>query len=157
MTDELGLTTIVTLYQAGNGIYDLFDKVLVLDEGEQVYYGPKEQARPFMEAQGFICNDAANVADFLTGVTVPNERKIRKGFENRFPRNAIDLRAAFEQTNIKPLMDTEIEFASSHEADAYTNQFKDAVEMDKAKSLSKKSPLTVSFLTQVRACVVCDL
>lgn len=58
LTDELGLTTIVTLYQAGNGIYDLFDKVLVLDEGEQVFYGPREQARPFMESQGFICDDA---------------------------------------------------------------------------------------------------
>lgn len=36
LTDEMGLATIVTLYQAGNAIYDLFDKVLVLDEGKQV-------------------------------------------------------------------------------------------------------------------------
>jgi ABC-type multidrug transport system ATPase subunit len=36
LTDEMGIATIVTLYQAGNGIYDLFDKVLVLDEGKQV-------------------------------------------------------------------------------------------------------------------------
>jgi len=36
LTDEMGMATIVTLYQAGNGIYDLFDKVLVLDEGKQV-------------------------------------------------------------------------------------------------------------------------
>ena len=36
MTDAMGIATIVTLYQAGNGIYDLFDKVLVLDEGKQV-------------------------------------------------------------------------------------------------------------------------
>jgi ATP-binding cassette subfamily G (WHITE) protein 2 (SNQ2) len=52
MTDELSLTTIITLYQAGNSIYELFDKVLVLDEGEQVYFGPREEARPFMENQG---------------------------------------------------------------------------------------------------------
>ncbi|KAH1295275.1 hypothetical protein KXX11_008424, partial [Aspergillus fumigatus] len=38
MTDVFGLSSIVTLYQAGNGIYDLFDKVLVLDEGKQIYY-----------------------------------------------------------------------------------------------------------------------
>lgn len=36
MTDIMGLTTIVTLYQAGNGIYEQFDKVLVLDEGRQI-------------------------------------------------------------------------------------------------------------------------
>lgn len=70
MTDIFGMASIVTLYQAGNGIYNLFDKVLVLDEGKQIYYGPMKQARPFMEELGFICDDSANVADFLTGVTV---------------------------------------------------------------------------------------
>ncbi|KAM3550533.1 hypothetical protein ARSEF4850_008299 [Beauveria asiatica] len=35
MTDILGLSTIVTLYQAGNGIYEQFDKVLVFQEGKQ--------------------------------------------------------------------------------------------------------------------------
>lgn len=38
MTDILGLTTIVTLYQAGNSIYEHFDKVL--DDGKQIFYGP---------------------------------------------------------------------------------------------------------------------
>ena len=70
MTDVLGLATIVTVYQAGNGIYDLFDKVLVLDEGMEVYYGPLKEAKPFMENLGFVCQHGANVADFLTGVTV---------------------------------------------------------------------------------------
>ena len=67
MTDTFGLASIVTLYQAGNGIYHLFDKVLVLDEGKQLFYGPMNQARPFMEELGFICDDGANVADFMTG------------------------------------------------------------------------------------------
>tara|TARA_R110002060_G_scaffold60153_1_gene69888 strand:- start:2224 stop:2445 length:222 start_codon:yes stop_codon:yes gene_type:complete len=67
MTTIFGLSTVVTIYQAGNGIYDLFDKVLVLDEGKQIYYGPLKEARPFMENLGFVCADGANVADFLTG------------------------------------------------------------------------------------------
>lgn len=33
LTDTLGLASIDTLYQAGNGIYHLFNKVLVLDGG----------------------------------------------------------------------------------------------------------------------------
>lgn len=61
MTDVLGLSTIVTLYQAGNGIYNLFDKVLVLDEGKQIYYGPTAGAKPFMEDLGFLYTDGANV------------------------------------------------------------------------------------------------
>jgi len=70
LTDIFGLASIVTLYQAGNGIYNLFDKVLVLDEGKEIYYGPMKEARPFMEDMGFVCHDSENVADFLTGVTV---------------------------------------------------------------------------------------
>ncbi|KAJ3831790.1 P-loop containing nucleoside triphosphate hydrolase protein [Lentinula raphanica] len=46
MTDILGQTTFVTLYQAGEGIYDLFDKVMVLSEGRQVFYGPPSEALP---------------------------------------------------------------------------------------------------------------
>lgn len=57
MTDILGLSSIVTLYQAGNGIYNLFDKVLVLDEGVELYYGPMKEARPFLEELGFICRE----------------------------------------------------------------------------------------------------
>ena len=79
MTDIFGLSSILTLYQAGNGIYNLFDKVLVIDEGKEIYYGPMKEARPFMENLGFFCDDGANVADFLTGVTVPSERKIKSG------------------------------------------------------------------------------
>lgn len=67
MTDTFGLATVVTLYQAGNAIFDQFDKVLVLDKGQQLYYGPASQARTFMEELGFQCPDGANIADFLTG------------------------------------------------------------------------------------------
>lgn len=72
MTDVLGLSTIVTLYQAGNGIYNLFDKVLVLDEGKQIYYGPAAAAKPFMEDLGFVYTDGANVgklSDLLSSVS----------------------------------------------------------------------------------------
>jgi ABC-type multidrug transport system ATPase subunit len=65
MTDVLGLSTIVTLYQAGNGIYNLFDKVLVLDEGKQIYYGPAAEAKPFMEDLGFVYTDGANIGQSL--------------------------------------------------------------------------------------------
>lgn len=37
-----------SLYQAGEGIYDVADKVLVIDEGRQVYFGPAKEARAYM-------------------------------------------------------------------------------------------------------------
>ena len=154
MTDTLGLSTIVTLYQAGNGIYDLFDKVLVLDEGEQVYYGPRAQARPFMEEAGFVCREGSNVADFLTGVTVPTERRIREGYENQFPRNKDSLRELYEKSPIYSQMTTEYDYPNSDVARQRTEEFKEGVNFETAKGLPKNSPLTVSFPEQVKACIV---
>lgn len=153
MTDVLGLASIVTLYQAGNGIYNLFDKVLVLDEGKEVYYGPMKEARPFMENLGFICQHGANVADYLTGVTVPTERKIKPGHENRFPRNAESLRTEYEKSPIYSRMITEYNYPASAEASENTKKFQEGVKMEKDKGLPASSPMTVGFSAQVKACV----
>ncbi|KAJ4312438.1 hypothetical protein N0V84_009930 [Fusarium piperis] len=153
MTDVLGLASIVTLYQAGNGIYDLFDKVLVLDEGKEVYYGPLKEARPFMESMGFICQHGANVADYLTGVTVPTERDVRPEFENRFPRNADMLRAEYEKSPIYQRMIAEYDYPTTDAAKERTRLFKEGVRQEKDKKLGDKDPMTVGFVQQVKACV----
>lgn len=152
LTDELGLATIVTLYQAGNGIYNLFDKVLVLDKGKQIYYGPRSQARPFMEEVGFVCNDAANTADFLTGVTVPTERKIKSGYESRAPRTAAAIRSAYERSVFVQRMTLELEYPRSEAAKVWTEEFVEATAQDKASG--EKSLYMTSFGTQVKACIV---
>jgi len=152
ITDIFGLASIVTLYQAGNGIYNLFDKVLIIDEGKQIYYGPMKQARPFMEGIGFYCDDGANVSDYLTGVTVPSERKIREGFES-FPRTADEIRAAYEKSSIKAEMEAEYDYPTTDVAKQRTEDFRIGVQHEKAKGLPKKSPYTVSFGRQVKACV----
>ncbi|KAK4183343.1 ABC-2 type transporter-domain-containing protein [Podospora australis] len=154
LTDVLGLASIVTLYQAGNGIYNLFDKVLVLDAGKEVYYGPMAEARPFMESHGFICRDGSNVADYLTGVTVPTERLIAPGFEKTFPRNPDQLRAEYEKSPIFSRMTAEYSYPESQEAIERTKLFQQGVQAEKNKHLPKNSPLTVSFFQQVMACII---
>ncbi|KAK3498887.1 ABC-2 type transporter-domain-containing protein [Neurospora hispaniola] len=153
MTDVMGLSTIVTLYQASNGIYDLFDKVLVLDYGKEVYYGPMKEARPFMEALGFECQEGANVADYLTGITVPTERVVRSGFEKTFPRNADQLREAYQKSDIYPRMTAEYDYPTTEEAREKTKLFEEGVAVEKDKHLAKDSPYTVSFFQQVKACI----
>lgn len=153
MTDVMGLASIVTLYQAGNGIYDLFDKVLVLDEGKEVYYGPLKEAKPFMESMGFICQHGANVADYLTGVTVPTERQIHPDHQNRFPRTADALRAEYEKSPIYERMKSEYDYPTSAIADERTKQFKLGVRQLKDQKLPDSSPMTVGFISQAKACV----
>lgn len=147
------MASIVTLYQAGNGIYELFDKILVLDEGIEIFYGPMAEARPFMESLGFYCDPAANVADFLTGVTVPTERAILPGFEDKFPRTAAEIRKAYEKTETCKQMSLEYSYPDSEQAKAYTEDFKKAVQHDKHPRLPKNAQFTVSFPAQVKACV----
>ncbi|EGY21389.1 brefeldin A resistance protein [Verticillium dahliae VdLs.17] len=154
LTDVMGLASIVTLYQAGNGIYNLFDKVLVLDGGKEIYYGPTQEARPFMKDLGFICRDGANVGDFLTGVTVPKERQIRPGFERTFPRTADAVQQAYDKSAIKPRMVAEYDYPDTEEARENTRLFKEGVAGEKHPQLPKGSPLTVSFATQVKAAVI---
>ncbi|KAJ5889084.1 hypothetical protein N7495_009125 [Penicillium taxi] len=153
LTDILGLATIVTLYQAGNGIYDLFDKVLVLDEGEEIYYGPMSEARPFLEANGFTCREGANVADYCTGVTVPTEREITPGYESSFPRTARDIRSAYEVTPIfQQMCQEEEEYPKT--AIERTAAFQETVTMEKQKFLGRKTIFTVGLYHQVLACIV---
>ncbi|KAK5655072.1 hypothetical protein OQA88_5971 [Cercophora sp. LCS_1] len=153
LTDVLGLATIVTLYQAGNGIYNLFDKVLVLDEGKEIFYGPLKEARPFMEELGFICREGSNVADYLTGVLVPTERLIRPGYERTFPRTARDLRELYDKSPISSRMIAEYDYPTTEQAKEKTEAFQRSIAMEKHERLPSNSPYTVSFPTQVRAAI----
>jgi len=153
LTDVLGLASIVTLYQAGNGIYNLFDKVLVLDEGKEIFFGPMKEAQPWMEELGFICPDGGNVADFLTGVTVPTERRIRQEKKYECPKTATAIREAYLQSEVCSRMNSTYNYPETEEAQTNTEAFRAAVAYDQHKGLPKNSPFTSSFLIQVRACI----
>lgn len=151
ISDVTGITSIVTLYQAGNGIYELFDKVLVLDGGKQIFYGPRHEAAPFMEALGFICQDGANTADFLTGVTVPTERKTKA--DKLFPTSAEEIRKQYEASRIYESMVTEYDYPQTTKAMEKTDMFVEAVKLEKDGSLGRNNPMTVSFAAQLTTCI----
>ncbi|KAI0536310.1 putative ABC multidrug transporter [Xylaria digitata] len=98
VTDDQRKTMIATLYQAGNGIYNQFDKVLVLAEGRQIYYGPTSEAKGYFGNLGFQCPPSGNVADFLTSVTVPTERVVLPGFESTAPKTTEEFEKAYKNS-----------------------------------------------------------
>src|ERR1700733_5624307 len=53
ITDTLKRTTFVTLYQAGEGIYNLMDKILLIDEGRMFFWGPASVAKAHSIHVGF--------------------------------------------------------------------------------------------------------
>ncbi|EMD42318.1 hypothetical protein CERSUDRAFT_79900 [Gelatoporia subvermispora B] len=157
MTDVLGQTTFVTLYQAGEGIYNLFDKVMVLDKGRQVYYGPPSDARKYFENLGFKPLPRQSTPDYLTGCTDPNERQFAPGrSELDVPCTPEDLEAAFLRSPYaRDMQDSLQKYKLQMETDkADQEAFRAAVAADKKRGVSKKSPYTQGFLNQVRALVV---
>jgi ABC-type multidrug transport system ATPase subunit len=70
-----------------DNFYQEFDKVLLLYEGRQIFFGPTQQAAQYFIDMGFECPSRQTTADFLTSLTNPDERIVRPGFENKVPRS----------------------------------------------------------------------
>ncbi|KAL9001253.1 MAG: hypothetical protein Q9188_005498 [Gyalolechia gomerana] len=66
LTDIGRKTTLATLYQAGENIYSHFDKVLLIDQGYQIYFGRTEEAKTYLEDLGFVPLAGSTTAEFLT-------------------------------------------------------------------------------------------
>ncbi|KAL6715305.1 ATP-binding cassette transporter snq2 [Lecanora helva] len=155
MTDISNRTTLVTLYQAGEGIFELMDKVLLIDEGRMVYQGPANQAKQYFVDMGFYCPERETTADFLTSVTDPAQRVIRKGFEAQTPKTPEEFERAYKNSATYRKVLADIQNYEAHlgqTAHGDTEQFKQSVNEQKSKTVSKKSNYTVSFWRQVLAC-----
>ncbi|KAK5115244.1 hypothetical protein LTR62_001444 [Meristemomyces frigidus] len=156
MTDISKRTTLVTLYQAGEGIYDLMDKVLVIDQGRMIFQGRKEKARQYFIDLGFEAPERQTTADFVTAVTDPVERKFRPGHEASTPKGPIELEKAFlnsphYQEVLQDMKEYETYLQQTNYEDA--KRFENAVQEGKSKYVRKQTPYTVSFARQVMACV----
>jgi ATP-binding cassette subfamily G (WHITE) protein 2 (SNQ2) len=155
MTDISNRTTFVTLYQAGEGIYEVMDKVIVIDQGHCIYQGPAREARQYFNDLGFHCPERQTTADFLTAVTDPTERQFREGYEGRAPKTPEDLERAFRESEMHKRGLEEIkEYEKGWEKSDFKDakEFEGAVREGKSKTVRKKSPFTVSFIRQVLAC-----
>ncbi|KAF8758804.1 ABC transporter [Rhizoctonia solani] len=160
MTDIFKLTTFVSLYQAGEGIYDQFDKVLLIDEGRQVYFGPAKEARDYMLSLGFRNLPRQTTADYLTGCTDPNERAFAEGrSEVDVPSTPDQLAEAFERSKYWSQMVAEREAVEEEwrreekEPSGARGQFLQATKEEKRKHVSRKDPHVVTFLSMVKTLV----
>lgn len=155
MTDISNRTTLVTLYQAGEGIYELMDKVLVIDEGRMVYQGPAKAAKQYFVDLGYYCPDRQTTADFLTACTDPTERRFRDDFDGPIPKGPIELEKAFRESEsykrvLQGVDEYEKMLQETNHADA--REFRQTVAETKSKRVSDNSSYTVSFIRQVLAC-----
>ncbi len=155
MTDVSDRTTLVTLYQAGEQIYELMDKVLVIDEGRMVFQGPANEAKQYFLDLGLYCAERETTADFLTSVTDPAQRVFREGYQAQAPKTAEDFERVFKNSaNYKKVLadveDYEQHLKRTDHVDA--REFKQSVKEQQSRRVSPKSSFTVSLWRQVLAC-----
>ncbi|KFH46369.1 ABC transporter G family member-like protein [Hapsidospora chrysogenum ATCC 11550] len=146
-------TTFVSLYQASENIYNLFDKVLVIDQGRQVYFGPTKDARSYFEGLGFAPRPRQTTPDYVTGCTDEFERQYAPGrSEANAPYSPETLSEAFKKSEYQKLLDSEMaEYKASLEQQKGAHEdFEIAIEESKRGS-SKRSVYQVGFHLQVWA------
>ncbi|OCF41123.1 ABC transporter [Kwoniella heveanensis CBS 569] len=158
LTDVERNTTVVSLYQAGNGIYDLFDKVTVIAEGRVIYYGPRGEARKYFEDLGFVHPDGGNTADFLTSVTATNEREIREDHNGKVPTTPAEFSKAYQDSDIAKRMREELDahLSNTQKLREETELAQAEVQRQKDKWARKRSPERADYFTQVRAALIRD-
>jgi ATP-binding cassette subfamily G (WHITE) protein 2 (PDR) len=108
-TQLAGSTAVVAIYQASQAIYDIFDKVAVLYEGRQIYFGNIHAAKEFFVNMGFECPERQTTADFLTSLTSAAERIVRPGFENSTPRTPDEFAAVWRKSEDRARLMRDIE------------------------------------------------
>ncbi|KAJ2898271.1 putative brefeldin a resistance protein [Zalerion maritima] len=153
VTDLYKATTFVSLYQASENIYRQFDKVLVIDGGQQVFFGSAKEARGYFESLGFAPRPRQTSPDYLTGCTDEFERQYAEGRSPEdAPHDAETLSQAFKESRFSKLLDDEMgAYKESMKADTAAHEdFKMAVRESK-RSGAKKSVYNVGFHMQVWA------
>ncbi|KAJ5112048.1 hypothetical protein N7532_000093 [Penicillium argentinense] len=164
MTDTCGKATLLTLYQASDAIYELMDKVLLIDEGRMLYQGPASQAKRYFEDLGYECAEMQTTSDFLTSITVPERRRFRPGWQDRAPKGPIELETAFRQSVAFKNIERSVEMYDDQRAGGKCSgscqtsecgsieEFKRTMQSDKSRFVSSKSPYTISLFRQVVLC-----
>ncbi|KAF1813941.1 hypothetical protein P152DRAFT_298802 [Eremomyces bilateralis CBS 781.70] len=153
MTNIYKTTTFVSLYQASENIYNQFDKVMVIDEGRQVFFGSANQARAYFEGLGFLEKPRQTTPDYLTGCTDPYEREYKDGrSEKDVPSSPAALSKAFNESQFAQDLSRDMETyrASMDEEKHVYEEFQAAVHESK-RHTSKKSVYSIPFHLQVWA------
>jgi ATP-binding cassette subfamily G (WHITE) protein 2 (SNQ2) len=153
LTNIYKTTTFVSLYQASENIYKQFDKVLVIDSGRQVYFGPAQAARAYFEGLGFLEKPRQTTPDYLTGCTDPFEREYRTGMTAKdVPSTPEALAEAFNKSETAARLATEMTeyHAQMAEEKHVYDDFQTAVTESK-RHAPKKSVYSIPFYLQVWA------
>ena len=91
---------LMSMYQNSDALSQYFDKVLVINRGHQIYFGPTQAAVEYFERLGFYKPQGSTLSEFLTSMSgdgsswIPND-----GFSGVLPRTAEELGLLFRESD----------------------------------------------------------
>lgn len=146
-------TCAVSIYQAPQSAYDLFDKATVLYEGRQIYFGPAPKAKEYFINLGFDCPPRQTTPDFLTSMTFSAERIVRPGCNP--PRTPDEFAAAWKNSPEYRALQTEIEeYNEQHPiGGAAAETFRQLKGSFQSKGQRLQSPYALTYLQQIQLCM----
>ncbi|EGZ21143.1 pleiotropic drug resistance protein ABC superfamily [Phytophthora sojae] len=96
LAKAFGKTVVISLLQPSPEVFELFDDVLLLNDGYVMYHGPRSEAQNYFEDVGFKCPPSRDVADFLLDLGTDKQRQYEVG---PIPRTAAQFADEFETSD----------------------------------------------------------
>ncbi|KAH6697541.1 ABC-2 type transporter [Plectosphaerella plurivora] len=150
--DIFGNSVCVAIYQAPQEAYEAFDKVILLYQGRQIYFGRTADAKTYFEGLGFECPEQQTTPDFLTSMTSAAERTTQHNWSGAPPpRSADEFAAAWKASPERQRLLAEIESFESRfpiGGDVF-KEFEASRAAAKSRRTRAASPRTLSYPSQV--------
>lgn len=150
-TKLLKKTALVAIYQAGENVYETFDKVTVLYKSRQIYFGPIEEAKAYFQNMGFECPQRQTTAEFLTAVTDPQGRFPFKGMENKVPQTAEEFQNYWlNSPEFARLQKQMAQVSANYAPEQSKAEIVEAMKQEKRPFQRVGSKYTISFYEQLK-------
>jgi ATP-binding cassette subfamily G (WHITE) protein 2 (PDR) len=143
---------IVSMYQASDAILRQVDKVIVVYEGKEIYFGPVKSAKTYFETMGWQPPVRLALGDFLTSVTNPAERQARPGYEDKVPRTPEDFVSYWLASNEGQALQKEIFVHEENLSAKFPEEFAQAMNAKKGPHARRGTPYLVSTRKQIQYC-----
>eukprot|EP00644_Phytophthora_capsici_P006843 jgi/Phyca11/103822/e_gw1.8.159.1 len=106
LATRLNKTVAISLLQPSPEVFDLFDDVILLNDGYVMYQGPRSQVLEYFEKIGFKCPVNRDVADFLLDLGTNKQHQYEAG---DCPSTASEFSDIYEKSAIKARIMTELD------------------------------------------------
>ncbi|KAH7139880.1 ABC transporter ABCl1 [Dactylonectria estremocensis] len=154
-TELFKSTACVSIYQAPQAAYDVFDKAMLLYEGRQIFFGAAKDAKQYFIDLGFDCPARQTTPDFLTSMTAPSERIVRSGYEDKAPRTPDEFATVWKNSLQHRALQAEIEqYKIDHPVNGPgAETFRASKYAQQGKGQRKRSPYMLNYSQQVQLCL----